>query len=291
VVCGGVHGGVGPVTFCVFMDSFPRLVERGRLATGLSYQRIGQLVGRSPSTVRDWERGRSAPNDPEIVVSLAAVLALPEDELLASLDLERPAAPPTGTFEDLAPDDDEEDEMLEGSSVGRVAHDAPDGAAPSEAVVVAGSGEVAAEEVLDRTETSPPDTRSVPRGEPPVEVPAADEPGIEAPPSPPAPSTVERFTLPESMDVTAPESAGHRLPSAVHAAVPASRVAARTPIPPRPAVPSPPTVEPSYLEDEREVTTYRIRAVLTVVVGIILLLILEWALHGAGSSLRAALHP
>ena len=42
----------------------------------MSHSRVGDLIGRSPSTVKAWERGRSLPTDANVVSSLAAVLGI-----------------------------------------------------------------------------------------------------------------------------------------------------------------------------------------------------------------------
>lgn len=69
---------------------FGGLVKRSRERLGLSQTRVGELVGRAPSTVRAWERGQSIPNDPSALSSLAAVLGLDEVELYRLAGLEPP---------------------------------------------------------------------------------------------------------------------------------------------------------------------------------------------------------
>jgi transcriptional regulator with XRE-family HTH domain len=76
--------------------SFGDSIRRGREAAGLSQARLAQLIGRSPSTVRAWEQGRSNPGDAGSVAALAAVLGLDEDHLLGKAGFEPrpPSAPP-----------------------------------------------------------------------------------------------------------------------------------------------------------------------------------------------------
>ena len=62
--------------------SFARVVRRRRDTLGLSQARLGELVGRSASTIRNWERGRSTPSDESDVRTLAAVLGVDEGSLL-----------------------------------------------------------------------------------------------------------------------------------------------------------------------------------------------------------------
>lgn len=45
---------------------------------GLSQAKLGELVGRSPSTVRAWERDKSTPSDAGVLHALSAILGLDE---------------------------------------------------------------------------------------------------------------------------------------------------------------------------------------------------------------------
>jgi transcriptional regulator with XRE-family HTH domain len=56
--------------------SFGRTVRYRRTKIGLSQAKLGDLVGRSASTVRSWERDASTPSDNEVIDALAAVLAI-----------------------------------------------------------------------------------------------------------------------------------------------------------------------------------------------------------------------
>ncbi|HEY7564775.1 MAG TPA: helix-turn-helix domain-containing protein [Acidimicrobiia bacterium] len=68
---------------------FGDIVRRGRERAGLSQARVAQLIGKSASTVRAWEQGRSKPADRQAVSALAAVLGLNEHELLDHAGFER----------------------------------------------------------------------------------------------------------------------------------------------------------------------------------------------------------
>ena len=72
------------------MAKFGKLVGEHRDRLGLSSSRVAELVGRAPGTVRSWERGRSVPDDPVVVSSLAAVLGIDEQELFVAAGLEPP---------------------------------------------------------------------------------------------------------------------------------------------------------------------------------------------------------
>ncbi|HEX2152631.1 MAG TPA: helix-turn-helix transcriptional regulator [Acidimicrobiia bacterium] len=61
-----------------------RLIRRRRDTLGFSQARLGELVGRSASTIRNWERGKSTPASRGDAVALAAVLGLEEHEVLES---------------------------------------------------------------------------------------------------------------------------------------------------------------------------------------------------------------
>lgn len=56
----------------------------------MSMARLGDLVGRSRSAVRAWERGESVPEDPSVIAALSAVLDLDEGDLYQAAGIERP---------------------------------------------------------------------------------------------------------------------------------------------------------------------------------------------------------
>ena len=246
------------------MESFSALLRRGRAATGLSYQRIAELVGRSPSTIRNWERARSTPTDPEVVVALAAVLAISEEELLSAAGLVVDS--PAGVFADLVPSDLGPDDLEDQETGDALDEQAPD---------------AHGEELKKLPDQG---SHALPVGVPSVEPEAGSEPQLaretseSEPASPRAGGEVEPVVAVEPE--TEPEGkrdAGHPAP---RRPVPA---AARPPV----SVPSAAhTTEPSYLEDSRQMVTYRVRAALTVALGIVLLLLLEWGLRGLGASLK-----
>lgn len=68
------------------------LIRQQRAALGLTQARLAELVGKSPSTVRSWERDRSRPADEASLSALAAVLGLSEDQAQQAMWAE--AAPP-----------------------------------------------------------------------------------------------------------------------------------------------------------------------------------------------------
>ena len=72
------------------MAQFGVLVTEHRQRLGLSNARVAELVGRAPGTIRAWERGRSVPDDPVVVTSLAAVLGIEESALFQAAGMEPP---------------------------------------------------------------------------------------------------------------------------------------------------------------------------------------------------------
>lgn len=92
-------------------SSIGRLIKKRRESLGLSQARLGELVGRSASTIRNWERDRTSPSERSDVVALAAILGLDERDALdqAGFDLPRQTDHPTmeQAFASLGPHPDE----------------------------------------------------------------------------------------------------------------------------------------------------------------------------------------
>lgn len=77
--------------------SFGDFVRRAREHAGLTQSRLAQLIGKSPTTIRSWEHGRTNPSDPGAVTAMAAVLGLDENDLLGQAGFEEaePATEPS----------------------------------------------------------------------------------------------------------------------------------------------------------------------------------------------------
>lgn len=276
------------------------MLRRARSRSGFSQARLGQIVGRSPSTIRRWEKGHGLPKDPEIVVSLAAVLNIPEDDLLqaAGLELDFPALSGSVALDDLASDIGELD-VLEVTSPATASSEHPDESV-EDGVSMLSSQESVDDEPASE-ETRPQDGSGAVDVQADTALPA--EPGaVEESETEPVEASVAGdvvATEPEStFDGVRPSETPTPPPvpqeaedgsANRHEAMNiggAARSGRSVAAPPTVLVPTPQAPK-SYLEDAHEMWTYRIRAVLVVVVGILLLLLLEWGLRQLGASLRA----
>ncbi|MCH8983992.1 MAG: helix-turn-helix domain-containing protein [Acidobacteria bacterium] len=279
--------------------SFGRTVRYRRTKAGLSQAKLGELVGRSTSSVRSWERDTVTPNDPDVVRALAAVLALDErmlfdkaglstpevetsptvEQALATLRPE-PAAPPVDdssvgqSLEQPPVNDDEsgaDDEQLE------VAPTPPPSEVESDDVLPPPS-EVESDDVLpspsevesDDVLPSPSEVESDDVLPPPSEVESDD---VLPPPSEvesddvlPPPSEVESDDVPP-------------LPPRVEPGYVAPRESLVI------TAPSPPIVEPSYMEDSTQRQMYRVRNLATIVLMVGLVIVLLWAFSNTLSAL------
>lgn len=84
-------------------DTFSEFLRTHREALGIPVARFADLVGRSPSTIRGWERGRSRPGDPKTVGAVAAVLGVDEEVVTALIAGEEPAVPAAARLEQARP--------------------------------------------------------------------------------------------------------------------------------------------------------------------------------------------
>ncbi len=73
--------------------SFGDLIHERREALGLSLSRLGELVGRSATTVRSWEAGRFLPSDAATLEALQAVLGIGDQAMAEAMAAHHPAAP------------------------------------------------------------------------------------------------------------------------------------------------------------------------------------------------------
>jgi transcriptional regulator with XRE-family HTH domain len=265
--------------------SFAGLVKRRRIALGMSQAALADLVGRSASAIRSWERGASTPTDDNIVTSVAAVLGIEEDLLRGAVGM-----PPGSGVGDL---DEVGGEALEVFAQ----TDSEDGAAP-ETSVPSAPGSVEEASKADSGSLSPGDIEEA-EGPPPDEAPGESSP--EEPSQTPGP-VVERDDEPASLSpgvetqsvigepLTDQRDPGP-LPDAAEVSGPSERLAPVAAAVSTRTVPIPigePPVQPaarSYLDDPDQMMTYWIRAALTVAFAMFLLVVLFWALGKLGDSI------
>jgi transcriptional regulator with XRE-family HTH domain len=224
---------------------FGESIRRGREEAGLSQARLAGLIGKSPSTIRAWEQGRSRPADRAAVSALAAVLGLDESATLEHAGFAAPA-------------EVEERPTIEQELATLAPTVLPperrrtlfDDLSAFEEPPAAGSP------VIVEEDEAPGEA-----GEPvPAETPEEDSPVMVEPVS------VEPVSVEEA------------------AALPANGRKVTAIPPPMPAVPVV-VQSLSYIEDSRERDFYRRRAIITAVVGVAIVVVLWWALNRTGSAL------
>ncbi len=259
--------------------SFGNSIRRGREAVGLSQTKVAQLIGKSPSTLRAWELGRTQPSDSSAVTAIAAVLGLDERDLLGRAGFEPSPEAARITME------------TELSSLRQSALVA------EPVVTVEKAVETLPPVVAMRTQATGP--RHLGNRVPPIKKVLA-----KAVPSTWAPSPSEAVRAPvkeKPLLAQGKEAAARmetwaqsleqklrdrpkRVPKArvVSAPQPKSRVAAPAPV--NPAA-HPVVLAKSYLEDESERDFYRRRAAVTTVVVVLLFVVFWWSLRNTGSAI------
>lgn len=126
------------------------MIRSRRTKLGLSQAKLGDLVGRSPSTVRSWERDKGQPNDFAVLTALSAVLGVDERTLFEMAGQQMPEVEDTPTVEqalatlnpeavvDAEPEiDDVDDEPVESPPAPEFVSVPPSYAAPNEPYVIA----------------------------------------------------------------------------------------------------------------------------------------------------------
>lgn len=101
-------------------QTFAAFVAARRSELGIPLSTFADLVGRSASTVRSWERGRARPGDPNTLRAIAAVLDVDEGHLAV---LAGGAALPPPPAPDPAPRTDPPEDVLDAPEAGEVAGD------------------------------------------------------------------------------------------------------------------------------------------------------------------------
>lgn len=227
--------------------SFGRTVRYRRTKLGLSQAKLGELVGRSPSTIRSWERDKSSPTEPAVLHALSAILGVDERSLFEKAGQEPPPDMETSpTVEEalatLSPEVTEVDLSTdEDPDVGSSAESALEEREPEARVDV-------------EAEAQP---ELAPAGDPHAEFDGPEE-------------------VPEKDVIEHVEETGDREAVASVSSPEPGYVA-----PPEPLVitaPTPRVVEPSYVEDQGQRQLYRVRSLATLVVVVALTIAFLWAL-------------
>lgn len=250
--------------------SFGRTVRYRRTKLGLSQAQLGDLVGRSPSTIRSWERDKSAPNEVAVLHALAAVLGVDERSLFEKAGQEPPPDIETSpTVEEalatLRPETHLRDEPPPSEqSGGDVETTEEEGAGTDDEAVSSVQTQIEVE--LSQLGEPEPDMHgSVESMIHPVEETRTDEQ-----------NTSRRLLEPVDARYDEPERIE---PVAVRAMTRSQEPGYVAP--PDPfliTTPTPPLVEPSYMEDQGQRQIYRVRTLATLVAVVALAIALVWAL-------------
>lgn len=239
--------------------SFGALIKARRVALGMSQVGLAELVGRSASAIRTWERGSSTPTDEGVVRSLSAVLGIDEEDLRETVGL-----PPTTRHDD------------------EVTGDAPWDALTDDEIPAEGDLDTREPIAIDAESPIANEAEEQEPSEPPTagDEPDGDQASEEEPDEESVPQGVERggeesaapsiVASDDEVTVIEPVVAG-----VADAPVAATRVVQQ------PEAPQ----QRSYLEDPEQMMTYWIRAALTVALTVFLLVVLFWAMGQLGDSL------
>lgn len=237
--------------------SFGRTIRYRRTKLGLSQAKLGELVGRSASTIRAWERDSSLPNDESVITALSAVLAVDRQSLFEKAGLELPRQEVSSTLEEAF------------ASLGSEPRSTP-------LIVDPAPLSFFAEPESHSRSRNELDNDEVQTVEVPNESDERDENW--KPDEEPYPIWEPKF----------PDEALFRATPVVSRVMNPSMPAPAFVEPPDPFVlgaPTPPLVEPSYMEDTAQRQLYRVRNLATLVLLVGLGIVLLWALSSTFDAL------
>ncbi|MEX1126737.1 MAG: helix-turn-helix domain-containing protein [Acidimicrobiia bacterium] len=229
--------------------SFGRTIRYRRTKLGLSQAKLGELVGRSATTIRAWERDSSLPNDGSVITALSAVLDVDRRSLFEKAGLEVPVQETSPTMEEafasLAAEPRPTQVLLDPEP------------APSPLV-----DETEPDIELDLESETEPETGADTTAEPSEDLKPIEEPYPVWEPIFPEETLVR--SIPVASTVVTPYLPA---PAFIEPPDPFVMVAA-----------TPPMVEPSYMEDTTQRQLYRVRNLATVVLLVGMGIVLLWAL-------------
>lgn len=308
-------------------SSFPDFITSRRRELELTLGDVAAGVGVSTITVSNWSSGDTRPN-PENLVALANLLDVPPGDLAAMAGVSIKSAPERAVNLmpqiDADPEAEAESDKLE-ADTGEIAEpvvalrgsdetpvpEVPEAEPADAEVVEPAAGESAAEveppavvepakAATDEAEPEEPDPDQVTAAEVPIPIPEPDLSDGD-----PAPDPIDSELAELIEEAAAPTG---EEPELVAAAVPAggatAEPAATEPAKKKPVVKRPRRAAPAerpvtalpltYIEDPKQLTRYRIRWALTIVVLAIMFFVLLWAsreLLSALSEVKQAVTP
>ena len=222
-----------------------------RTKLGLSQTQLGELVGRSASSIRSWERDVSTPTDASVLFALSAILDLDQEALFEKAGVELPSEEAQPTVEEAF------------ASLAPMPIESP----------LADPEPVENPSPID----APPETELDADYELEAEVREHLEEAARVVPDPP------RDWEPEPVQETFSLS-----PQPVGAAAMRSTQEPAFVSPPEPfqfTQPTPPVLEPSYMEDSEQRQLYRVRNLATIVLFVGLVIVLLWSLSNTVEAL------
>ena len=232
--------------------SFGDFVRRAREQAGLTQSRLAQLIGKSPTTIRSWEHGRTKPAHPGAVSAMAAVLGLDENELLGQAGFEDTDVAARASRQALSSPVSEQDRTIslanppDGSLTTHLPEPLPErDQIPLAEIPIEVTAPAASEAKVVTVTVVPPPKPTTPVPEPMVETPIPDVPG---------PRTRIVVTQQSATGTSVGSSNGY--------------VGAL-----------------SYVEDAAEKDFYRRRGVITAAVLIFMVIVIWWALGRTGGAI------
>jgi transcriptional regulator with XRE-family HTH domain len=241
--------------------SFGRTVRYRRTKIGLSQAQLGELVGRSASSIRSWERDVSTPTDPSVLNALSAIL-----------DIDGRALYDKAGVEPTSVDDPQPTVEQALASLAPLPLEEPLEEDVDPDPLIAGVAATAAVEArLDADSELEAEVRE--------HVGPAYDLGLVTSKEPATP--VETFSLSADPAVEAEPATSAKMSTTNEPAFVS---------PPEPyliTTPTAPVVDPSYIEDTEQRQMYRVRNLATVVLVVALAIILLWALSNTIDAIGA----